>query len=266
MTRFVVDHAICFCDQGRTTAMLKAPTKCRPITIGGAPSFAATTNNTTFYGTFGVCTILSAMKGQAAAFANTPCVPVPEGLWRPGGSGIYFEDGMALVDSDKLKCVVGGMISIQNAGQGGTEYVRQGGPQWKPLTDEEAIAIALTKVRSNDEYQEMKRPWWRSLTDEERLRLATGRELHGGERGAVSKELDALDRDLDVKIRKVKEAIEKGAGAAARLAEERARIGDLQRQQAEMRADRERLRDLERRQNAVRADRARVQARARTRK
>jgi hypothetical protein len=205
MTRFVVDGATCMCEQGTAPASLIGHGRCRSVSMGGAPSFAATTDNIFFHGVFGTCLMRSAQTGTP-----TPCVPLPVGFWMPGASGIMLEDGIALVDSDKLRCAVGGMITIRNAGQGSVEVgSAPAGPE--------------------------ARPW----TAEDRLRSAEAREFWGGEQGAVNKELEKLDRELEVRVRELGKAVMKDIpDKAAEIVKRRAEIEDLQRLQRRLRAAR----------------------------
>jgi hypothetical protein len=63
---------------------------------------------------FGVCATLTA----AALGVPTPCVPAPTGPWAPGSTSIAKIGNLpALLNTDKLTCGIGGVISIVNPGQ-----------------------------------------------------------------------------------------------------------------------------------------------------
>jgi hypothetical protein len=62
----------------------------------------------------GVCATLTA----AAMGVPTPCVPAPTGPWMPGSTSIVkIGNFQALLNTDKLMCGIGGMISVVNPGQ-----------------------------------------------------------------------------------------------------------------------------------------------------
>ncbi len=63
---------------------------------------------------FGTCKTLTA----AASGVPTPCVPATVAPWTPGSTSIVMIGNFpALLDTDKLACTVGGMISIVSPGQ-----------------------------------------------------------------------------------------------------------------------------------------------------
>jgi hypothetical protein len=62
---------------------------------------------------FGTCTTLTA----AASGVPTPCVPATPMPWAPGSPTNSIQKFPNLRDCDKLACMVGGVISIQFAGQ-----------------------------------------------------------------------------------------------------------------------------------------------------
>ena len=63
---------------------------------------------------FGTCKTLTA----AASGVPTPCVPATVAPWSPGSTSIVnIGNFPGLLNTDKLACTVGGMISITNPGQ-----------------------------------------------------------------------------------------------------------------------------------------------------
>lgn len=62
---------------------------------------------------FGVCATLTA----AALGVPTPCVPATPAPWAPGSATVKIGPFPALLNTDKLVCAVGGMISILYPGQ-----------------------------------------------------------------------------------------------------------------------------------------------------
>jgi hypothetical protein len=63
---------------------------------------------------FGTCSLLSA----AAAGTPTPCVPAAAGPWMPGSTSVVrIGSQQGLLNTDKLMCSVGGVISIVSPGQ-----------------------------------------------------------------------------------------------------------------------------------------------------
>jgi hypothetical protein len=63
---------------------------------------------------FGICATLTA----AAVGVPTPCVPAPAGPWAPGSASLLKIGNLpALLNTDKLPCGVGGVISVVNPGQ-----------------------------------------------------------------------------------------------------------------------------------------------------
>jgi hypothetical protein len=67
---------------------------------------------------FGTCKTLTA----AASGTPTPCVPAPAGPWSPGSTSIVTVGTIpGLLNTDKLACTVGGMISVVEPGQQETQ-------------------------------------------------------------------------------------------------------------------------------------------------
>jgi hypothetical protein len=65
-------------------------------------------------GAFGICSAQTA----ANAGTPTPCVPAPTGAWKPGScSVVRIGTQPALLNTDKLSCTFGGVISIVDPGQ-----------------------------------------------------------------------------------------------------------------------------------------------------
>ena len=63
---------------------------------------------------FGTCKTLTA----AASGTPTPCVPATAAPWMPGSTSLVLIGNYpALLNSDKLACTVGGMISVTDPGQ-----------------------------------------------------------------------------------------------------------------------------------------------------
>ena len=62
---------------------------------------------------FGTCTTLTA----AALGVPTPCVPATQSPWTTGSPTNSIQKMPNLRDCDTLVCMIGGMISIQFAGQ-----------------------------------------------------------------------------------------------------------------------------------------------------
>jgi hypothetical protein len=62
---------------------------------------------------FGTCKVLTA----AASGVPTPCVPATTSPWMPGAIQTKIGNFAALLQSDKLICSVGGMISVVSPGQ-----------------------------------------------------------------------------------------------------------------------------------------------------
>lgn len=63
---------------------------------------------------FGTCKTLTA----AASGVATPCVPATAAPWLPGSSSlVLIANKPALLNTDKLMCTVGGVISITDPGQ-----------------------------------------------------------------------------------------------------------------------------------------------------
>jgi hypothetical protein len=62
---------------------------------------------------FGTCKTLTA----AASGVPTPCVPATTSPWMPGAIQTKIGNFAALLQTDKLVCSVGGMISVVSPGQ-----------------------------------------------------------------------------------------------------------------------------------------------------
>jgi hypothetical protein len=62
---------------------------------------------------FGTCKTLTA----AASGVPTPCVPATAAPWAPGAAKTLIGNFPALLQTDKLTCTVGGVISVVSPGQ-----------------------------------------------------------------------------------------------------------------------------------------------------
>jgi hypothetical protein len=68
---------------------------------------------------FGTCSVLTA----AASGTPTPCVPAPAGPWAPGSkANVKLGKHLALLATDKLTCVVAGVITVIDPGQKSTQH------------------------------------------------------------------------------------------------------------------------------------------------
>lgn len=112
MPTAVVNNAMlqCTCGDAPTplTVTSQATDKIEGQLIATIMDFAPTTN----IKPFGTCKTLTA----AASGTPTPCVPATVAPWSPGSTSTCKVGGFpGLLNTDKLSCTVGGMISITDS-------------------------------------------------------------------------------------------------------------------------------------------------------
>lgn len=119
---------------GRTFVATGAKMMC-PFAMGGTAPFTATPGRKTFVGgppmgnimdfkplvnipTFGVCsslanpTVAAATAAAFGALTPMPCVPNIVAPWKPGKPDLLVENFPALLNTDTLQCMWGGVITI----------------------------------------------------------------------------------------------------------------------------------------------------------
>ena len=106
----------CTCGDTPTPLTVTSQTECK---IGG--QLAATIMDNvpvTNITPFGTCKTLTA----AASGTPTPCVPATTLPWAPGSTSTVMIGAIpGLLNTDKLACTVGGMISVVDPGQQETQ-------------------------------------------------------------------------------------------------------------------------------------------------
>ena len=119
---------------GRTFVATGAKMMC-PFAMGGMAAFTATPGRKTFVGgppmgnimdfkpivnipSFGVCsslanpTVAAATAAALGALTPMPCVPNIVAPWKPGKPDLLVENFPALLNTDTLQCLWGGVITI----------------------------------------------------------------------------------------------------------------------------------------------------------
>ena len=119
---------------GRTFVATGAKMMC-PFAMGGTAPFTATPGRKTFVGgppmgnimdfkplvnipSFGVCsslanpTVAAATAAALGALTPMPCVPNIVAPWKPGKADVLVENSPALLNTDTLQCLWGGVITI----------------------------------------------------------------------------------------------------------------------------------------------------------
>lgn len=99
----------CTCGDAPTPITITSQAACKIDNqlAGTIMDYAPTTN----IKPFGTCKTLTA----SASGVPTPCVPATVAPWTPGSATVKIGGFPALLDSDKLACTVGGMISVQKS-------------------------------------------------------------------------------------------------------------------------------------------------------
>lgn len=105
----------CTCGDAPTPLTVTSQTACKIDNqlAGTIMDHVPTTN----IAPFGTCKTLTA----SASGVPTPCVPATVAPWSPGSATVKIGGFPALLQTDKLACTVGGMISVQQAGEQTTQ-------------------------------------------------------------------------------------------------------------------------------------------------